>query len=175
MHRVLLQARLAHHLELGHERLGQVAVLENHPETLLHALLDVLHRVRSLPLAQRNRLDAHALRVGLVLLGRREVQQVGHRVGPRAQHEHQRDGRARILEAGREVERHRLDVLGPELGAHEVGDCGNNLIGPKGSDHHHALQGRERVVPRRGEHLALRLERVVENLPTRWVLRDVRG
>eukprot|EP00959_Pyramimonas_sp_CCMP1952_P052580 1099403-Pyramimonas_sp.AAC.1 len=73
-HRAAADSHLAEALQVGHEGLRQVAVLQHHPRARRHGVVHQLDRHRALALAER-----HGLHLALRRLG--ELEQAGHGVG----------------------------------------------------------------------------------------------
>mmetsp|Transcript_157790 Transcript_157790/g.383153 ORF Transcript_157790/g.383153 Transcript_157790/m.383153 type:complete len:352 (+) Transcript_157790:1027-2082(+) len=126
-------------LESGHPRHSQVTVLEHHPAALATRLLDIGLGPRTLALTQRNGSHRHLGVVG-------ELQQLGHRVGTRRQHEHQRHRTVRVAVARRQIEWRRFQELLPHLVAHEVLNRQAHLVGTDRAQHKHLLQSSQLAV-----------------------------
>mmetsp|Transcript_25002 Transcript_25002/g.71898 ORF Transcript_25002/g.71898 Transcript_25002/m.71898 type:complete len:204 (+) Transcript_25002:1449-2060(+) len=112
----LLRVQFLHKdLERRHPRRGEVAILEDHPPTLLLAIRNRMGGLGALPLAQRHRL---LLIVHAQLL--RETDDLGHGVGPAGQHEDQRLVASAVAEGLLQVEGGRLEEVLPQLRGDDI-------------------------------------------------------
>jgi len=113
----------------------QVAILEQHPVTLLRAPLE--HRLRdgALALAERHVLHLGATHPALD----RELEEVGGRVGAGREDEDDRHHRRRVLEDDVKVEHGRRDEVLAHLADDELGDGDEDAVDAEAAQEHHLL------------------------------------
>mmetsp|Transcript_2537 Transcript_2537/g.7226 ORF Transcript_2537/g.7226 Transcript_2537/m.7226 type:complete len:201 (+) Transcript_2537:1437-2039(+) len=119
---------LNHLLELGHPRLGQVTVGENHPVARSACLLDELVCDRALALSERD-----GVRARVVVSLRSEAQDGGHGVRSSGKHEDEWRGLGGVRKYLVEVEGRVLHVLHAHLLSHKIGACEHEFLYPEHS------------------------------------------